>query len=424
MTSRAKTIYAAVIALCLISVAFAGGFLAGRSAPGTPVSVQPTFIVNTPAVTPQPGTTETVPESTLTATPVSTEELFVPFWEAWQIVHDQFVNQPLDDQKLMLGAIRGMMDALGDDYTVYMDAFDYKQMTAPLQGEYEGIGAWVDTTKNYLTIVSPMSGTPAEKAGLKPGDEIIAVDGEDMTSTDANLVLRKVLGPAGTDVTLTIYRPKEDKTFEVTITRARITIPSIEGKMLDNKVAYIQLLTFGDDTPNDLRLKLQELLAQEPVGLILDLRNNGGGYVYTAVMVLSEFLPVEKVALIERFGDGSEQDYHTVSGGLALDIPMVVLVNEGTASASEITAGALQDYGRAQVIGVTTFGKGSVQNMVPLSGDNGVVKVTIAHWLTPNGRLIQDIGLTPDVVVERTDADLTAGLDPQLDKAVEILTAR
>jgi carboxyl-terminal processing protease len=190
--------------------------------------------------------------------------------------------------------------------------------------------------------------------------------------------------------------------------------------MLDSGIAYLALSTFGDHTTRDLRKALKELLAQEPKGLILDLRYNGGGYLQTAVEVTSEFINSGNV-LLEQYGDGTITEYKAEKGGLALDIPMVVLVNEGSASASEITAGALQDAGRARLVGVTTYGKGTVQKWLPLQDDAGAVRITIARWLTPKERQINGAGLTPDVVVEMTEEDYAADRDPQLDKAVELL---
>lgn len=359
-----------------------------------------------------------------TSTPQTSEEqlqtLFTPFWESWKIVHDNYVDRPVDDLKLMRGAISGMLQSLKDPHTAYMDPDEYSQATAPLKGEYDGIGAWVDATGEYLTITGPMPDSPAEKAGLKAEDKIIAVDGEDMTGVDGNLVLRRVLGPAGTDVKLTILRGTEQP-FDVVIKRAKIVMPSIVSKTLDNNIAYIQITTFGETTGDDLEKTLKKALAEKPKGLIIDLRNNGGGYLDTAVDVVSQFVGGGKVALYERFGDGAEKVYKTKNGGLGTEIPLVVLVNEGTASASEITAGAIQDYQRGKVVGATTYGKGSVQNWIPLKNDQGAVRVTIARWLTPNKRLIHQIGLTPDYEVKMTEEDYKNDRDPQLDKAIELL---
>lgn len=242
-----------------------------------------------------------------------------------------------------------------------------------------------------------------------------------MTGVDGNVVLTYILGPAGTDVTLTIQRGEEEP-FDVTITRQKITMHAAEGRIIeDTNIAYIQITTFGDKTTPELRSELKRLLAENPDGLIIDLRNNGGGYLTTAIEVVSEFIPGGQIAMYEEFSDKSRRTFKTQGGGLATEIPLVVLVNEGTASASEITAGAIQDYERGVVVGVTTYGKGSVQNWVPLDDEQGAVRVTTARWLTPDERQIHEVGLEPDYVVEITEADVEADRDPQLDKAVELL---
>jgi carboxyl-terminal processing protease len=359
---------------------------------------------------------------TAVATQAPSEELgtlFAPFWQAWDIVHSEYVDQPVDDTLLMQGAIRGMIDGLGDPQSSYMDPNEYQQANLPMEGSYEGIGAWVDPSGDYLTIISPMPGSPAEQAGLQPGDQVIAVDGEDMTGIDPSLVVRRVMGPAGSTVHLTIHREGLADPLEVDLVRARIEVPSIESELRDDGIAYVRLLTFGSQTTQDLRQALQELLAQNPRGLILDLRGNGGGLLSTALDVASQFVP-EGVIMIEHYGDGTEETYTADPGGLATDIPLVVLIDGGSASASEIVAGAIQDRGRGLLVGETSFGKGSVQNWIPL-GSDGAVRVTIARWLTPNGRQIDHVGLTPDVEVTSTQADTEAGRDPQLDRAVELL---
>jgi carboxyl-terminal processing protease len=352
-----------------------------------------------------------------------TGELFKPFWETWDLAHDQFYKQPLDDEALMRGAIRGMLDALDDPYTAYMDPDQFEQMGISLGGNYEGIGAWVNISGDYLSIISPMPGSPAEKAGLKPGDIVIAVDGEDMTGIDGEVVLSHILGQAGTKVVLTIQRGDEPEPFDVEITRAKISVPSVTGSMIeDENIAYIQLLNFGEKTASDLQKTYRDLKSNKPDGLILDLRNNGGGYVDSAVDVVSQFIGPGRVVTFEEFGSGERSSEKTHSGGVALDIPLVVLVNEGSASASEIVAGAIQDYDRGLLVGTTTFGKGKVQNIIPLSGEEGALRITVANWLTPDGRLIDSTGLEPDVVVELTEEDYEAGYDRQLEKAVELLS--
>jgi len=302
-----------------------------------------------------------------------------------------------------------------------MDPDMYMQANSSMEGSYDGIGAWVDSTGDYLTIVSPMPDSPAEKAGLKPGDMVIAIDGEDMTGIDGDLVIRKVLGEAGTTVELTILREGEPEPLVFNVTRAHITIPSVEGEMLENNIGYIHIFTFSVNTAPELHETLTELLDQGAEGFVIDFRNNGGGLLTTAIDVASEFIPAGNVVLYEQYGDGRRDVHKTHSGGLATDMPIVVLINEGSASASEVVAGAIQDLNRGKLVGVTSYGKGSVQNWIPLNNDQGAVRVTIAKWLTPNERTIHKIGLTPDVEVEMTEEDYEAERDPQLDKAVEIL---
>jgi carboxyl-terminal processing protease len=298
----------------------------------------------------------------------------------------------------------------------------YENETSSLQGQYEGIGAYVDTDGDYLTIVSPIEGSPAEAAGLLPGDQVIAIDGEDMTGVTPEEARLKVLGPEGTKVTLTVAREGEAQPLEFTITRAQIDIRSAEGKMLEENVGYVDINTFGERTTQELRAALDDLLRQNPRGIIIDLRNNPGGYLSTSVEVASEFID-EGVILYEEYGDGRRDTHRALGNGQATTIPLVVLINEGSASASEILAGALQDYERATLVGVKSFGKGSVQNWVPLSDNQGAARVTIARWLTPDERLIDHIGLMPDVVVELTPEDFESQQDPQLDAALETMLA-
>ncbi len=409
MNSNPVKFLVIILAVVVIIIgSFAGGFLVGQAIP---------LISNNNTAS----TTTTLPTQVIsTSNSEELDTLFQPFWESWNYVLDQYVDQPVDQTLMMRGAISGMLDSLGDAHTSYMDPEMFRQQNTPLQGEYEGIGAWVDITGDYIVIISPMPGSPAEEQGLKSEDQVIAVDGEDMTGIEGELVLRRILGEAGTDVTLTIYRASTNETFDVTITRRKITIPSVTGEMLDNNIAYIQLTTFGENTHDDLRKILKDLLKQDPVGLILDLRNNGGGYLNTAIDVASEFVSQSPI-MYEEFGDGERITYDAKPNGLATEIPLVVLINEGTASASEITAGAIQDYGRGVLVGVTSYGKGSVQNWITLQNDQGAIRITIARWLTPNERQINEVGLTPNYEVQITEDDIAQSHDSQLEKAIDIL---
>jgi carboxyl-terminal processing protease len=320
----------------------------------------------------------------------------------------------------MQGAIRGMLAALGDPHSNYMTPDEYKIATTDLSGELEGIGAYVEGAGDYLRIVSPFPGSPAEKAGLKPRDLIVKVDGEDVGGLGESQIISRVRGPAGSTVHLSIQREGSAGLLEFDVTRAKITIPSVESKMLDGQIAYVKINDFGEKTPGELTTTLKSVMAQKPVGLVLDLRGNPGGYVDTAIAVASQFIS-KGVLMRERFNDGTENTLEANPGGLATDIPMAVLVNKGSASASEIVAGAIQDYGRGKVVGETSYGKGSEQRLSPLQNNSGVVRITVARWLTPKGRTIQKIGITPDVPVTLTDADAAAQRDPQLDAAVNLL---
>ena len=391
-------------ALVVLAAAFSGGFLAGRTLPAGSILL--------PAL----GAT-----SSETGAPAELQETFEPFWETWAIVHQQYVDQPVDDLALMRGAISGMLAALGDEHTTFMDPDQWESAHTQLQGSWEGIGAYVDPKGDYLTIISAIPGSPSEQAGLKPGDQIVAVDGEDMTGIDPQIARKKVVGPAGSSVTLSIKREGVEQAFDVTLTREKIVVPSVEHEMLPDSIAYVKINDFGGTTGEDLKVALMELMPQEPRGLVLDLRNDPGGYLSAAVEVGSQFIKEGDVVLYEQFGDGSRKTYVAEAGGLALDLPIVVLINGGSASASELVAGALQDYGLASLVGEQSYGKGSVQNWIPLSGAQGGVRVTIAKWLTPKERGINKVGLTPDVVVPLSDEDIDAGRDPQLDAAIGIL---
>jgi carboxyl-terminal processing protease len=361
--------------------------------------------------------------ATSAKTPEETGQIFTPFWNAWQAAtYSDLNDDELTYEKLMQGSLGGMVAALGDPHTSYLDPETFRQTQIDLEGEYEGIGAYVDTSTEYLTIVSPMEGSPAEKAGLLPGDRIIAIDGEDMTGIPGDLVILRVLGPAGSEVLLKIERDGLDEPFDVKLTRAHIVVPTVKSEMLEGNIAYIQLYNFGADSYEQIHSALKDALSKNPKGLILDLRNNGGGYLYTAVNITSEFIG-DGVLVYEEDGKGNRDTHNANHGGIATEIPLVVLVNQGTASASEILAGAVQDYDRGLIVGMTTYGKGSVQLPITLSNDQGALRITIAKWLTPNGRHIQGVGIQPDEVVDYTEADFKAGVDPQLDLAIEILSS-
>jgi carboxyl-terminal processing protease len=394
----------AVLAIVITSMAFFAGYTlqwAAGTAVAAPVPV-----------------TATAPDFA----PAQQSELagFSLFWEAWGIVNQKFYGGIPDDEEVTYGAIRGAITTLGDQNTVFIDPEQAKIFSEDMSGIFEGIGAAVRMDENgQLTIVEPFADHPAANAGLRRGDIILKVDDtviEDMNVLEAIALIR---GPAGTTVVLTIHREGVLEPFEVSVVRERIEIPVVSWRMLPEGMAYIQLSEFSGQATGNVREALQSALREEPKGLIFDLRNNPGGYLNAAVEITGEFLDGGNV-VIEQMKAGEGRAFPASRGGLALDIPLVVLVNGGSASATEITAGAIQDRGRGILIGEETFGKGSVQEAHTLS-DDSQLRVTVAHWLTPNGKDIDKEGLTPDIIVELSEQDIEQDRDPQLERAVEYL---
>lgn len=396
---------------------FASGFAVGHVTAGSGSQLSAL-----PLISGKTNTTVTPPPDT--GTPVDLQTKFAPFWEAWTLVHKNYYSQPVDDQALVYGAIKGMIQALGDKHSGYMTPAESKINSTSLSGELEGIGATVEISGKYLKIISPIPNSPAEKIGILPGDTVTKVNGEDIAGQDLYTIISKVRGPAGTKVKLLIVRDGESAPLEFEVTRAKVIITSVETKMLPNDIAYVKVNEFGAKTSGELQTQLKTLMAQKPKGIILDLRNNGGGYVHTAVDVASHFISRNKVLLVERFGDGREQKVLTQGGGLATDIPLVVLINQGSASASEVVTGAIQDYKRGTIIGETSYGKGTGQIGYELSNEQGEARITIFRWLTPNGNWVHEKGITPDIEVKMTKADREAKLDPQLDAALKALTGK
>ena len=369
---------------------------------------------------------EPVPASLTSApTPLPDEEAqFQIFWEAWRLIEGNFDGEIPDVRTRTYGAIEGMLRTLNDEHTVLLSPEYSTIFNEDLSGSFEGIGASVRMRgeDSQVIIVEAFKGQPAERAGLRAGDVILAVDGEPLQGKNLYEAIALIRGPEGTTVRLTIEREGIEQPFDVQVERARIEIPLIETKMLEGNIAYISLFEFSEPAPIRFRAALRELLAQKPRGLILDLRGNPGGYLDAAVEIGSEFI-ADGLILRARSQGEQEVEYPATGDGVALHIPLAVLVDGGTASASEIVAGALQDHRRAVLIGEQTFGKGTVQVGYTLS-DGAELRVTTSHWFTPNGRAIEKEGLTPDIVVEVTEADQEAGRDPQLARAIEYLMAQ
>jgi len=324
--------------------------------------------------------------------------------EAWQALEENYVDKSmLDPTKLSQGAVRGMMDSL-DQFSSYASPETHTLEMSNLAGKFEGIGAVISMKDNQLTVVSPIVGSPAEKAGIKPGDKILEIDGQRTSTLSLIEATFKIRGPAGTTVKLLILHDGDSEPIELSIVRAEITDESVSMKMRDDGFAYIAINQFLQSTGDDLKLALQQAIDQGAKGVILDLRNNPGGLLTSSADVASQFLAMGIVAKVVD-SEGNETPVPVKPGGIGTHLPMVVLVNSGSASASEIVAGALQDYGRAKLIGAKTFGKGSVQIIRSLS-DGSALHITAYKWLTPFGRPIDGVGLTPDVPSDLKDQEL------------------
>jgi carboxyl-terminal processing protease len=325
-------------------------------------------------------------------------------------------------KEITYAAIRGMLHALDDKYTAFIEPDVAAILEEDASGEFEGIGAFVDLDESgKLVIVDTFEESPAQEAGLEPGDRVVAVDGESIVGDAVYEAIGKIRGPADSEVRLTVEREGTPEAFDVMVTRARLEIPIVEAEMRDDGVAYARLREFSATASASLENELETLLDQDPEGVILDLRQNPGGWLDQAIDVADLFLG-ENVVAIERFSDGSERRFRARGGDLAESVPLVVLVNGGSASASEIVAGALQDHGRAPLIGVSTFGKGSVQRPFNLS-DGSELRVTVALWFTPDNQRIQGQGLRPDIEVPWPEEERRENpdQDPQLERAVEYL---
>jgi carboxyl-terminal processing protease len=355
------------------------------------------------------------------STPDEAREAFAPFWEVWSLVNTRYFDQPVDNDLLAEGAINGMLAVLGDNNTRYLAPEDEEAAREAMSGEFQGIGAEVTTVDGAIVVVSPIEGSPAEQAGLRPGDILREANGVALTGLDVVQAARLVRGPAGTAVSLLVER--EGEQFNLEVVRARIELKSVRSEMLPDNLAYIRLNRFGERSDEEVAEALEAVMANNPAGLILDLRRNPGGSLPTAVAVADQFLPAG-VILREKFGNGAERLYESTDRGLAQDVPLVVLIDEGSASASEVLAGAVRDLGRGTLIGQTTFGKGTVQTWQGLSNGGGV-RLTIARWLTPDSDWIHERGLDPDFFIPLPQDELAnEGPDSQLQAAIDFLTGK
>ncbi|MBI4137914.1 MAG: S41 family peptidase [Candidatus Sungbacteria bacterium] len=345
------------------------------------------------------------------------------FWDVWSRLEDKFVDKAkINREKLVYGAISGLVKSLGDPYTEFLPPPETKQFKEDVRGSFEGIGAEIGIRKGILTVIAPLKGSPAERAGIRAGDKIIKID--DTPSADLALdeAVRLIRGPKGTQVRLTIIHEKSDKSEEVKINRDTIRVQIIETAQKPDGVFVITLRSFTESAAFEFRKAVQEFFESGSKKLVFDLRNNPGGFLVTSVDVASWFIPPGEVVARERFADGSEEIYRSSGYRFLEQVPTVVLVNGGSASASEIVAGALRDIKGIQLVGTKTFGKGSVQEVVNLPKDSSL-KVTIAKWLTPKGQEINSTGLEPDVAVELPEEPKKGEEDRDfiLEKGIEVL---
>jgi len=348
---------------------------------------------------------------------------FSLFWDAYNKLHENFIGKDgITDQQIMYGAIAGMTHSLGDPYTSFFNPTQAKEFQQQLAGSFEGIGAEVGIKKDQLTIIAPLKNTPAEKAGLKAGDLILKINDKSTQDMPVDEAVSLIRGKGGTKVTLSIFRDGFDKAKDFSITRDTIKIPSMDWELKNGDVAYIQIHQFGQTLPADFKKAAFEILSSPAKKIVLDMRNNPGGYLEVCQEIAGWFLQQGQVVTLEDFGKGKQQQKYLAEGNASFaDYPIVILMNKGSASASEILAGALHDNRNVKLVGEKSFGKGSVQEVVELQDGKSFLKITVAKWLTPKGTSISEVGLMPDVKAEISDGDFEAKKDPQLDKALEII---
>ncbi len=349
-----------------------------------------------------------------------------PFWDAWKVLDNKFVStvkasKIIDNQEKLWGAIQGLASAYGDPYTVFMPPEDSKMFESDISGNFEGVGMEIGIRDGGLVVVAPLKGTPAFNAGIKAGDSILSIDDVKTESMPVDKAVKLIRGKAGTVVNIKVAREGKTEPFVIKITRGIINVPTLETEVKGD-VFVIKLYNFYAPASGAFRTALRDFINSGNHKLVLDLRGNPGGYLESAVDMASFFLPVGKVVVSEDFGAKTEGVIYRSKGYDIFNdtLRMIILVDGGSASASEILAGALQEQGVAKLVGTKTFGKGSVQELVKITPDTSL-KVTIAKWLTPKGTSISEGGLTPDYEVKITEKDLTAKKDPQMEKAIELL---
>lgn len=346
---------------------------------------------------------------------------FSLFWKVWDLLKEKYVNKDsLDAQIMVYGAIKGMVQATGDPYSTFFNPAETKAFSQDLEGSFEGIGAELGIKDDILTVIAPLSGSPAEKAGLRAGDKILKVNDKTTADMTIDAAVDMIRGKKGSEVKLIILRNSEDNVREVSIIRGTISIKSVEVEFKSDNIAYLKITKFGDDTSREFDAATNQIISKNIKGIILDLRNNPGGFLDKSVDVASRTIPKGKLVVTEEDNTGKKDNLYTSGGDKLSSLPMVVLINEGSASAAEILAGALRDDRGIQLIGKKSFGKGSVQELIDLPGKSSV-KITVAKWMTPNGDYIMEKGITPNIEVDLTQDDFDNNRDPQLDKALEVI---
>ncbi len=345
-------------------------------------------------------------------------------WQTLEELNQKYIDKPIDQQKVLFGAVQGAVAAVGDPYTAFFDPKQYSDFKTELGGSFEGIGAEVGLKDGAVVIVAPLEDSPAKKAGVLAGDILLKIDNEDATGLSLEQAVSKIRGPKGTKVTLGLYRPATKKQIDITITRATIDVVSVKYHTEEKngkKIEVIKIDRFGDDTEGLFRKAAMEAQSKNVDGIVLDLRDDPGGYLNGAVAISSYWVNAGDLVVSEKRSDGTSNDLKAEGNNILGKIPTVVLINGGSASAAEIVTGALHDHNKAKTVGAKSFGKGSVQELIDLPQATAL-KVTVAKWYTPNGINITKNGLEPDIKVERSAEDIAAGKDAQIDKAYELLT--
>ena len=346
---------------------------------------------------------------------------FGTFWETWDVINKEYLSaDKVKDQDKVYGAISGLVRSLGDPYSEFFNPDDGKKFSEDVQGSFGGIGAEIGTDNGHLIVVSPLKGSPAESAGLKPKDIILEINSTSTEFMNVEDAVKIIRGEIGTKITLTIIREGLEKPKDFIITRGNISIPTLDYEIKNGGISYVNLRSFNANANSLFFNAMSKILANGSKGMVLDLRNNPGGYLQVAIDLAGWFLPRGTLVVKETSKIEGEKKFFSSGNAALKNFPVVILMNDGSASASEILAGALRDQRQIKLVGQKSFGKGTVQQVEDLS-DGSSVKITIAHWITPSGNLIDRVGLKPDYTVEISDKDIAAKKDPQLDKAIEVL---